>query len=129
MGDFVAKIYNATNPIYITHFRTSFYKYLESFLGKSTRRYIKTASKGYYVYSYRGKDLIAIPEYYHGKGVWTPHLSLIKLDKIQRSNPNLYNAYEKSGVSALIRALAGSRGSLDHFNMSRHFNIFEISVV
>ena len=129
MGDFMAKVYKTNNPTYITDLRMVLYKYLEVMLGKSNRKVKIRDNKKYFVYSYRGKDLIAIPEYYHGKGKWTPHLSLIRLDKIKKSNILLYRNYQKYGIKELIMALRGVKGSLDNLNMSYHFNTLRISVV
>jgi hypothetical protein len=129
MGDFIAKVYKSHNSMYITHFRMAFYKYVENILGKGSRTTKIVNGKKYIVYSYRGRGLLAIPAYYHGKGVWTPHLSLIRLDKVQRSIPALYKAYQMYGVNALIHAMMGVKGSMDTFNMSFHFNRLRISVV
>jgi len=129
MGDFMAKVYTSNNSNYITQFRIAFYKYIERLLGKGSRKHVTIANKNYYVYSYRGKNLIAIPDYYHGKGVWKPHLSLVKLDKIQQSNPTLYNTYKQFGINALINALRGVKGSLNQLNLSYHFNKLRITVV
>jgi hypothetical protein len=128
MGDFMAKVYTATNSNYITQFRMSFYKYLESILGRGSRRIFIIANKKYYVYSYRGRDLVAIPDYYHGIGIWKPHLSLVKLDRIQKSNPNLYNLYRQFGINALVHALRGVKGSMNQFNLAYHFNSFRITI-
>lgn len=129
MGDFMAKVYKASNSSYITEFRMALYKYLEIMLGKGSRKVREVDGKKYFVYSYNRRDLIAIPEYYHGKGNWTPHLSIVKLDKLDRSNPSLYLAYKNHGVSALISALSGVRGSIDQLNMSYHFSSLRISVL
>ena len=73
--------------------------------------------------------MIAIPEYYHGKGVWEPHLSLIKLNNIQKSNITLYNLYQENGTIALINKLRGVKGTIDNLNMSIHFNSLRFSVI
>lgn len=129
MGEFVAKIYKLNDPIYITKFRMILYSYLEMMLGKSTK-IIKTDqnNKVYYIYSYNGKELMAVPDYYHGEGIWTPHLSLIKLSKLQNSNNKLYLLFQKNGLSAIIDALKGVPGKMDDLNMSYHFSSFRISV-
>lgn len=129
MGEFMAKVYKAINSTYITSFRMSLYKYLEHKLGPSTRKIAILNGKKYFVYAYGGRDLIAIPEYYHGKGVWTPHLSLIKLDKLQKANPHLFNAYQKSNVGTLINALTGVKGTIDQVNLGYHFGSFRTSVI
>lgn len=128
MGDFMAKVYRATNSRYITQFRMAFYKYIENILGRGIRRKIIMNNKIFYIYSYRGRDLLAVPDYYHGRGVWKPHLSLIKLNKLQKSNPVLYRSYQKSGLKELVKALNGVRGSINQLNLSYHFNSFRITV-
>ena len=129
MGDFMAKVYTALNSNYITQFRMAFYKYIENKLGRGKRRSVVVAGKKMYVYSYGGMDLIAVPSYYHGKGVWKPHLSLIKLDKIKKSNPTLYSAYLQHGIKVLINALSGVKGQMNQFNMAYHFNSFRMTVI
>ena len=129
MGDFMAKVYTAVNSDYITQLRIVFYKYIESILGDFSRKSIIISNKKYYVYSYGGRELIAIPHFYHGKGVWKPHLSLIKMSKLQLSNPVLYSSYEQYGINVLIDALRGVKGSMNQLNLARHFNSFRITVV
>jgi hypothetical protein len=129
MGDFFAKVYTASNTNYITQFRMAFYKYIEGYLGKGHRRVIIINNEKYYMYSYRGRDLLAIPDYYHGKGIWKPHMSIIKLDKIQKSNPRLYSQYLRYGKATLVNALAGVKGSLSSLNLRNHFNNLRISVI
>lgn len=129
MGDFMAKVYKATNSRYITDFRLVLYKYLEMLLGKGTRKVKNIDGKKYFYYKYNGMELIAIPDYYHGKGNWTPHLSLIKLDKLRKSNNKLYNIYLKHGLNSLIYSLKGSKGSLTNVNLSYHFSILRVSIM
>lgn len=129
MGDFLARLYKSSNPSYITKFRITLYAYLEIMLGKGERIVKKIDNKKYFVYSYGGKELIAVPEYYHGHGKWAPHLSIVKLDKIQRYNYMLYKQYQKFGINALIDVLSGTGTTMEHLNMSYHFNSLRISVV
>jgi hypothetical protein len=129
MGDFMAKMYEAENSEYVTMFRICFYKFLESKLGASCRRIQKIDSNEYYIYSYRGRDLIAVQNYYHGKGKWSPHLSLVRLGKVKKSNPTLYAAYEKAGMMELAKSMKGAKGYLDELNMGIHFNDLKISVM
>jgi hypothetical protein len=129
MGDFFAKVYTASNSAYISLFRTNLYKYIEGFLGKGQRRSVVINNKKYFIYSYRGRDLLAVPDYYHGKGNWKPHLSIIKLDKIYKSNPQLYSQYLKNGKSSLISALSGVNGALSSFNLYKHFRRLRITAV
>lgn len=129
MGDFMAKVYTANNTSYITDFRINLYRYIEALIGKGRRRIVIIDNKRYFMYTYHGKDLIAVPEYYHGKGVWKPHLSLIKLERIKKLNPRLYDLYIIHGVTAIVDALRGSKGSVDHLNMSLHLSSLRITSV
>jgi hypothetical protein len=129
LGDFLAKVYVASNSSYITEFRMALYKYLEIMLGKSTRKVFIFDNKKYYVYSYNDKPLIAVSEYYHGHGTWKPHISIAKLDKINRSSPSLYLLYQKYGITALIKPLLKAKGQIESLNMSYHFRSLRISIV
>lgn len=129
MGEFLAKIYKSSNSSYITEFRMALYRYLEIMLGKSSRKVIIYGNKKYFIYSYNGKELIAIPDYYHGKGNWKPHISIVKLDKINKLNPSLYLIYDKYGIDGLIKPLLKAKGQIEQINMSYHFNTLRISVI
>jgi hypothetical protein len=129
MGDFMAKIYESTDSKHITTFRMAFYQYLENKLGMSTRRQVMIDSKEYFIYSYNGKDLIAIPGYFHGKGVWKPHMSLAKLTQIKQVNPLLFSQYEKRGITILAESLKGSMGYIDKVNMENDFSKLTLSVL
>lgn len=129
MGDFMAKVYRASDNTHITSFRMVLYSYLSIMLGRFRRKKITYDGKGYYVYLYNNKELIAVPDYYHGKGNWTPHMSLIRLDKVQKDNLILYNAYKRQGLSVLVNALHGSSGSIDNLNLATHFGVLRTSVI
>jgi hypothetical protein len=127
MGEYFTKKYNASNPLHVTEMRMVLYKYLEGLLGQSTRT-TKKSSDGttYYIYSYEGKELIGIPEYYHGKGVWEPHLSFIKMDKLYKLNPYLHGQFRQNGISILTDKMKHTQ-SIDNINMAMHFNRLRIS--
>jgi hypothetical protein len=129
MGESMTKVYKSVNPTYITNFRMSLYRYLENKLGRPTRKIGLLNGKRYYVYGYRGRDLVAVPEHYHGKGVWKPHLSLIKLGKLQKANPYLYDAYRRSDIRTLVNALGGVKGTMDQINLGYHFGSLRTSVI
>lgn len=129
MGEFIAKVYTASNSSYITEFRMALYKYLEIMLDKSSREVAILDGKKYFIYSYNGKKLIAIPEYYHGKGKWKPHMSIVKLSLINRNNPLLYLSYQQHGINAIIKPLLQAKGPIEQLNMSYHFNTLRISVI
>ena len=132
MGDFFAKIYvNEGDPKIITDFRMTLYLYLELYLGRFTKRErIDIDGRVFFVYSYKGNELLAIPEYYHGIGVWTPHLSLIKLPTLKIQNPILYKKFEDSDYdpNVLIDAMKGVKGSISYLNMGKHFSKLVLSI-
>ena len=131
MGDFFAKKYTTPDSQRITNIRLSFYYYLQNKIGKQQKKYKKVGPSGktYIVYNYLGKDLFAVPEYYHGRGKWTPHLSFTKIPTIKKDNYELYKDFEKYGVNALSKALIGSSGSLDNLIVGKHINRIYISVI
>jgi hypothetical protein len=132
MGDFFAKVYehDGDHKI-ITEFRLVFYMYLEIYLGSSHRKRHNIDGRIFFVYSYNDRDLIAVPEYYHGIGVWTPHLSLIKLPHLEKQNPDLYEEFTESNANplVLVRSMRDVEGSINNLNMGIHFNKITFSVV
>jgi hypothetical protein len=131
MGEFLAKVYTHDGEKeQITDFRMVMYLYLEMFLGKSTRQRRDIDGKVFYIYSYKGRELMAVPEYYHGIGVWTPHLSIIKLPILKYQNPKLYKEfkYDDYNVDVLIDEMYGVKGSINSLNMGMHFNRLLFSV-
>ena len=98
-------------------------------LNSRTHLHKSIRESNYFIYSYNGKPLIAVPEYYHGKGKWKPHMSIVKLDKINRSNPSLYLLYQKYGINALIKPLLKAKGQIETLNMSYHFRSLRISII
>ena len=104
MGDFFAKIYTHDgDKKQITDFRIVLYMYLEMYLGKFTKREkVDVNGRVFFVYSYRGNELIAVPEYYHGIGVWTPHLSIIKIPTLKRYNPDLLEKFTKDNDPQIL---------------------------
>jgi hypothetical protein len=131
MGDFFAKVYvHDGDRKKITDFRMVLYSYLEMYLGKFTKRErVDIDGRVFFVYSYQGRELIAVPEYYHGIGVWTPHLSLIKLPHLRKENPELYEEFEESNydIQILIDAMKGVKGSMSYLNLGMHFNKINLS--
>ena len=130
MGEFFAKIYTHDGPKeQITNFRMVLYLYLEMFLNKSHRQRQNIDGRIFYVYSYKGRELIAVPEYYHGVGIWTPHLSIIKLPILKYQNPELYEEFEDEDhdPDVLIDEMTGVKGSINNLNMGMHFNRLTLS--
>lgn len=133
MGDFFAKVYvyDGDRSI-ITDFRMALYFYLEMYLGRFTKRErIDIDGRVFFVYSYKGKELIAVPEYYHGIGVWTPHLSIVKLPVLKTQNPELYEKFENAEYdpNILVDAMRGVKGSISYLNMGMHFSKIKLSVI
>ena len=132
MGDFFAKVYvHDGDRKQITDFRMVLYRYLEMYLGKFTKREkVDIDGRVFFVYSYNGRELIAVPEYYHGIGVWTPHLSIIKLTHLRKYNPQLCEEFEEDEYDpdTLINTMKGVKGSMSYLNLGMHFNKIGISV-
>lgn len=127
MGDYFAKVYTALDPKYITELRMTFYRYLEKHFISFTKHTRIVNGKTYVVYVYDGEELIAVPDYYHGRGNWTPHLSLTKISKI---SPVLYAEYNKNkDIRVLVNALSGVKtGSINQINMYNDFRGFRATV-
>lgn len=130
MGEFLAKVYTHDGDVQdITEFRMALYLYLQIYLGTDYyRQRQEIDGRVFYVYSYNGRELIAVPEYYHGKGEWTPHMSIVKLGQIEKYNPKLYDLYDETDDSrVLVDQMRGIPGSIDSLNMAMHFARFTIS--
>lgn len=69
----------------ITQFRMeAIYGLIESRFGKGTKRIETSNGDTFVVYSYTsktGREELWVPDYYHGKGKWSPHISYGKFDK------------------------------------------------
>lgn len=64
-------------------FRMIIYKSIEIILGPSTTSQKRSTDNNiYYVYSYQGNELFAVPQYYHGTKTWEPHISFFRLEDI-----------------------------------------------
>jgi hypothetical protein len=102
MGSFFAKRYPIASDAQIltdskgnitptiSAFRKSFYDKLRKYLGVSFT-FDTTSNSNYVLAVDANKDVIfAIPRYDFGTGVWEPHVSIVKENEIQISNPTLY---------------------------------------
>jgi len=92
---FFVKLYRPDKKMVITNFRTMFYKYLESEFGKPKIKKREVNGKKYMVFSYDGHPLFAVPDFYYGRGVWTPHVSILNVGDIAKYNKPLYKEYQK----------------------------------
>lgn len=139
MGEFFAKTYRSSSNSNsnITDFRMVLYLYLQIFLGKSIRIKKTINDRTFYVYSYKNRELIAVPEYYHGKNIWSPHVSITKLDIIKTYNPNLYKlldrAYKYDSIKGVTRVLSSqiknADRALDRIHMAKDFAKISISTI
>lgn len=106
LNKFFVKVYAPSNSYAITHFRTEFYNYLDRALGNSVMR--DDTVKNYKVLNYRGVDLIAIPKFYYGPGVWKPHISILNTGELKTYNPALYSEFaNKTNTDDQIKVLLG----------------------
>lgn len=137
LGEFLAKVYIHNGNVQdITDFRMTMYLYLQMYLGEFKRSRVNDNGKVFFIYSYNGRELIAVPEYYHGKGVWKPHLSIVKMNKLSRHNPSLYNRFvdvynqnNSDGVRLLTQEMKNVKGSMNSVNMKMHFDEFVITAM
>jgi hypothetical protein len=122
---FLSKMYIANNPTQISEFRTAFYKKLQSLLNIphtvkkpfSTRSEKDSKGLDYVIYMYQGKDFFAVPNYYHGIGIWTPHLSILSEAELATCNEQLNKQYQISGIKCLVDAMAGTAVELNEIRM------------
>lgn len=92
---FFVKLYEPNKELAITKFRTLFYKYLKKELGKYTIKKNNKGKKIYYVFVFNNKPLFAVPDFYYGKGVWKPHVTIFNINDLKKHNRSLYNKYDK----------------------------------
>jgi hypothetical protein len=92
---FFVKVYNTNKSKLITEFRILFYKYLERVLGKPVIMSRIVNGKKYIIFSYKNKELFAVPDFYYGYGEWTPHISILNIADIEKYNKPLYAKYSR----------------------------------
>jgi hypothetical protein len=104
---FIAREYKVNDNFLITYFRKNFYnilthnyyKYKNKNIIKKNNKIINNNIKYTCYKDNNNNKLYAVPEYYHGKGIWTPHLSLFNIYNIQPNFNNsnkLLNLFRKS---------------------------------
>lgn len=74
----------------IFEFRKAFRNAVEKMLGCKLQRSPVQNCPGYTIYECSGKFIYAVPDYYHGVGVWEPHLSLFNEIHLNKNNHTLY---------------------------------------
>lgn len=129
-----AKIYNETASPKITMLRKAMYQYFEQRAKSHQRRVVEHDSKTYYVYTYDGVDLLAVPGHYHGKGNWKAHISLAKLVDME---PELIARYHETdsqfpgyGLSVLVNALSDAshpKYNINTLNLGECFGKIKVS--
>jgi hypothetical protein len=103
---YIAREYKVNDKNLITAFRKNFYhilnynyyKYKKKNIIKKNNKIINNNVK-YTCYKDNHNKLYAVPEWYYGKGIWRPHLSLFNIHSVQPNftNPNkLLNIFKKS---------------------------------
>jgi len=90
--------YIADDTNKISTFRIQVYKYIEQQLGQPTKSQRLHNNVNYIIYSYGGNELYAVPEYYHGKGVWVAHLSLANEFDIKNNNAQLFQEFGSKNI-------------------------------
>ena len=99
VNKFFVKLYKSNKRMEITNFRTMFYKYLQQKLGKSTRKKKVVGGRLHYVFHYNKMPLFSVPDFYYGRGVWKPHVSILNIGDIRSYNKSLYRQYTKKKSS------------------------------
>lgn len=92
---FYVKDYKPDDEKVITKFRTEIYNIITFLVGSyDIKPEIKEISgKKFHVFSYQGKELFAVPDYYRGTGNWKPHISLASTDDLEKNNTNLFRTF------------------------------------
>lgn len=96
-GQHFVKIYIAQKKMAITNFRTLVYRNIQKQLGKSIIKTKKIGDQTYKIITYPNKSkkpLLAIPDYYYGKGEWKPHVSIFSLIDLKENNRELFKKYK-----------------------------------
>jgi len=131
---FFAKIYQPEQPELITEFRKQIYKYIESELGKYKIKKKKFGKDMYYVFNLNGEDLISVPDFYFGIGVWTPHVSVVNIKDVAKYNEKLYKKYsnsktERSKLNTLLQPILKAKfGPIGDIIMDRDVNFLKVSL-
>jgi len=131
---FFAKIYQPNQPELITEFRKAIYKYIGSELGKYKIRKKKNGKDMFYVFSLKGMDLISVPEFYFGIGVWTPHISVVNLKDVAKYNQKLYKKYEgyktkRNKLNTLLQPILKAKfDPIGDINMEQDVNFLRVSL-
>lgn len=131
---FFAKIYQPDQQELITDFRKAIYKYIESEIGKYKIRKKKQGKDMYYVFRIKGQDLISVPDFYYGIGVWTPHVSVVNIKDVERYNPKLYNKYEnyktnRNKLNTLVQPILKAKfDPIGDIDMEHDVNLLRVSL-
>lgn len=76
-------------------FRKAFREAVQNTLGCKLQRSQSQMCPGYTLYECKGRFLYAVPDYYHGVGVWEPHLSLFNEMHLKNNNRPLFDKEQK----------------------------------
>ncbi len=80
----------------ISAFRMEIYNYINKAIGATpTSKVSNHNNLNFYEYSYHGTPLYAVSEHYHGRQVWTPHISVINEKDLQTHNNPLYQRFRQ----------------------------------
>jgi hypothetical protein len=121
-NDYLVKEYKASNQELISEPRKAFYIAIVNLIGKSKCEDKVINDIKYKLYSYDGDVLLAVPEYYHGIGVWTPHVSIIHIKNMDESYIKLFDEDPKKLGSHFAKM-----GNINKFNMYDYFDTIYMS--
>lgn len=128
-GEWIAKVLDFQNPSdrdSISKFRRGFYHLITNeFLQRGYRLNREENKQNHTVTSvvagpgiYHPIEIYAVPSYYYGQGVITPHVSLCSIPDIKLNNRRLYDDFELecitlAGDKSLHEGLTASKKQLD----------------
>ncbi len=112
----------------ITAFRMSIYKWIQKAVGGKCvcSHTDKIGGQTFYFYSYKGTDLYAISEHYHGRGQIKFHVSLISSDEYYKKYMNVSDQCEY--MVKLIHRCGKRINALSHIKVKRDMNKFTVSM-
>ncbi len=133
---FLSKIYELydKNKLTITNFRKAFYQYLKSLFSVPYNIVDDTKTSGFALFKFGDEVLFAVPAFYYGIGVWTPHISIVNTGDVATHNKDLYAKYvqqkDKLGqMNALLEPVYKARfNPIGDIDMEKHIGSVTVSL-
>lgn len=128
---YYVKLLEPDQKLSITRFRKTLYHFIREWLGP----YTIYEKQKYYVFQIHNIDLFAVPDFYYGVGIWSPHISIVNTADIRKYNYALYENYTKQEtkeekMNILLQSLqkATHFKPLTHIKMADHCSVLSISL-